>query len=81
MYCERPERSAELEKAIRESFNQKIHLRFATLDQSDQTLKPSQSSKYKARLTQSVDNPLVRKSQEAFQATIVRIDDLPHHSG
>ena len=38
MYCERPERSAELEKAIRESFNQKIHLRFATLDQSDLSL-------------------------------------------
>lgn len=79
-FCARPEKRAALEEAIAQRAGRQVTLLLQSYsnDSVDGTPQPAG---YKQRLAESGREPLVRKVQELFQATIVRVDDVPGSAG
>jgi DNA polymerase-3 subunit gamma/tau len=75
-FCARPEKLAALEDRLSQQAGRSVTVVFASCS-TDAVERTPQPGTYKQRLADSAREPLVRKVQEVFQATIVRVDDVP----
>ena len=82
-FCVRPENSAQLERALRESIGLPIRLQLTTAENSDSSASPAEMPKpapARKRNTEKVEHPWVKRATELFDARVVWMED-PQNQG